>query len=213
MAKWGKGTQGQVIHTRNHGGKPMAGSYKTLEELGQRRYAWECHRITLRVQTMFKNLWAPWRMKYIAELNNPGNCFLCGYIKTPAEDSDNLVLWRSESTLACMNRFPYTNGHLLIAPNAHKSDLTELSKAEMLELMQMLTKGQQALQQAFNPQGFNVGINLGRCAGAGLPGHLHFHIVPRWEGDINFMTITGQTRVIPQDIKESYQTIKAAADL
>ena len=160
---------------------------------------------------MFKNLWAPWRMKYISELNNPGDCFLCGYIKTPAEDADNLVLWRSESALACMNRFPYTNGHLLIAPTAHVSELAELNEAEMLELMQMLSKGQQALRKALNAQGFNVGINFGRCAGAGLPGHLHFHIVPRWEGDTNFMAITGQTRVIPQDINESYQAIKAAA--
>ncbi|NIA07368.1 MAG: HIT domain-containing protein [Actinobacteria bacterium] len=162
---------------------------------------------------MFKNLWAPWRMEYITDLDNTGDCFLCEYIKTPAEDARNLVLWRSESTLVCMNRFPYTNGHLLIAPHAHKSDLAELSKAEMLELMQMLTKGQQALRKALNPQGFNVGVNFGRCAGAGLPGHLHFHIVPRWEGDTNFMAITGQTRVIPQDINESYQAIKAAADL
>ena len=168
--------------------------------------------LNAKVQAMFKNLWAPWRMEYINDLANPGDCFLCGYIKTPADDGDNLVLWRSESTLACMNRFPYTNGHLLIAPKAHKSDLTELSDGEMLELMQMLTKGQQALRKALNAQGFNVGINLGRCAGAGLPGHLHFHIVPRWEGDTNFMAVTGQTRVIPQDINESYRAIKAAAE-
>ena len=161
---------------------------------------------------MFKNLWAPWRMKYINGLNNPHDCFFCRYIKTPVADADNLVLWRSELVLACLNRFPYTNGHLLIAPNAHKSELAELSEAEMLELMQMLTKGQRALGRALNPQGFNVGINLGRCAGAGLPGHLHFHIVPRWEGDTNFMAITGETRVIPQDLGESYKAIKAAAD-
>ena len=161
---------------------------------------------------MFKNLWAPWRMKYVNGLNNPHDCFFCRYIKTPTADADNLVLWRSELVLACLNRFPYTNGHLLIAPNAHKAELAELSEAEMLELMQMLTKGQRALGRALNPQGFNVGINLGRCAGAGLPGHLHFHIVPRWEGDTNFMAITGETRVIPQDLSESYQAIKAAAD-
>ena len=161
---------------------------------------------------MFKNLWAPWRMKYINGLSNPHECFFCRYIKTPAADADNLVLWRSELVLACLNRFPYTNGHLLIAPNAHKSELAELSEAEMLELMQMLAKGQRALGRALNPQGFNVGINLGRCAGAGLPGHLHFHIVPRWEGDTNFMAITGETRVIPQDLSESYQVIKATAD-
>ena len=92
------------------------------------------------------------------------------------------------------------------------SQYTELTDAEMLQLMQMLTKSQRALTRAINPQGFNVGINLGRCAGAGLPGHLHFHIVPRWQGDTNFMAITGQTRVIPQDLNESYKMIKAAAN-
>ena len=101
---------------------------------------------------------------------------------------------------------------MLIAPAAHKADLAELSQNELLELMQMLSRAQQALKQAVNPQGFNIGMNLGRCAGAGLPGHLHFHIVPRWQGDTNFMTITGEVRVIPQDLGESYRAIKAAAD-
>ncbi len=90
----------------------------------------------------------------------------------------------------------------------NKSDLAELSDPEMLELMKTLGKAQRALKEAINPQGFNVGINLGRCAGAGLPGHLHFHIVPRWEGDTNFMAITGETRVIPQDLGEVYQALK-----
>lgn len=157
---------------------------------------------------MFKNLWAPWRMKYINELNDPQDCFLCRYFSNPQDDAENLVLWRSDLTLACLNRFPYTNGHLLIAPGAHKSDLAELSDPEMLELMKMLGKSQRALKETINPQGFNVGINLGRCAGAGLPGHLHFHIVPRWEGDTNFMAITGETRVIPQELGEVYQALK-----
>ncbi len=161
---------------------------------------------------MIKNLWAPWRMKYINELGNSSDCFFCRYFDSPQDDGDNLVLWRNESGLACLNRFPYTNGHLLIAPGAHKPDLGDLSQTEMLELMQMLAKGEQALSRALNPQGFNVGMNLGRCAGAGLPGHLHFHIVPRWQGDTNFMAITGEVRVIPQDLAESYRAIKAAAD-
>ena len=152
-------------------------------------------------------------MKYVAALNNPDDCFLCRYINTPAEDADNLVLWRNESVLVCMNRFPYTNGHLLIAPLAHKADLAELTEAEMLGLLQSLAKAQQALKDAINPHGFNVGLNLGRCAGAGLPGHLHFHIVPRWDGDTNFMAVTGQTRVIPQVINESYQAVKSALRL
>ncbi len=161
---------------------------------------------------MIKNLWAPWRMKYIKELNNPSDCFLCRYFSNPQDDADNFVLWRSEASLACLNRFPYTNGHLLIAPAEHKSNLADLTQTEMLELMRMLSQAQQALQQALNPQGFNVGMNLGHCAGAGLPDHLHFHIVPRWQGDTNFMTVTGDARVIPQDLAQSYRDIKAAAD-
>ncbi len=160
---------------------------------------------------MTKNLWAPWRMKYISEMGNSDDCFLCGYFSSPQDDADNLVLWRSEVSLVCLNRFPYTNGHLLIAPAAHKPDLSDLDETEMLELLRMLSKAQQALKVAMNPQGFNVGMNLGRCAGAGLPGHLHFHIVPRWQGDTNFMAVTGEVRVIPQDLTESYQAIKAAA--
>ncbi len=151
-------------------------------------------------------------MKYIKELGNSSDCFFCRYFDSPQDDADNLVLWRTQAALACLNRFPYTNGHLLIAPAEHKSDLADLTHTEMLELMQMLTQAQQALKQALNPQGFNVGMNLGRCAGAGLPDHLHFHIVPRWQGDTNFMSVTSDARVIPQDLAESYRDIKAAAD-
>ena len=160
---------------------------------------------------MTKNLWAPWRMKYINDLNNPQDCFLCHYGKVASKDEENLILWRTDLALTCLNRFPYTNGHLLIAPVAHKADLQELTDAEMLELMQMVTRAQQTLTKAIKPQGFNVGLNLGRCAGAGLPGHLHFHIVPRWEGDTNFMAITGEVRVIPQALADSYQLLRTAA--
>ena len=150
-------------------------------------------------------------MKYINDLNNPQDCFLCRYAEDPANDPENLILWRTGLTLTCLNRFPYTNGHLLVAPAAHKASLQELSETEMLELMQMLTRAQRTLAKAVKPQGFNVGLNLGRCAGAGLPGHLHFHIVPRWEGDTNFMAVTGEVRVIPQDLDDSYQLLKTAA--
>ncbi len=150
-------------------------------------------------------------MKYINDLNNPQDCFLCRYAEDPVNDPENLILWRTGLTLTCLNRFPYTNGHLLVAPATHKASLQELSETEMLELMQMLTRAQRTLAKAVKPQGFNVGLNLGRCAGAGLPGHLHFHIVPRWEGDTNFMAVTGEVRVIPQNLDDSYQLLKTAA--
>ena len=158
-----------------------------------------------------KNLWAPWRIGYVQGLAEKSDCFICDYLKRPDDDAQNLVLWRSSHCVMLLNRFPYNNGHLLIAPTAHKADLQELTDAEMLELMQMVARAQQTLTKAIKPQGFNVGLNLGRCAGAGLPGHLHFHIVPRWEGDTNFMAITGEVRVIPQALADSYQLLRTAA--
>lgn len=161
---------------------------------------------------MFKNLWAPWRMKYINGLGNHDKCFFCQYFQSPQLDDDNFVIHRGKTSLVCLNRFPYTNGHLLIAPAEHKAQLSQLSQTEMLELMEDLSMSQQALSRAYKPDGFNVGMNLGRCAGAGLPDHLHFHVVPRWQGDTNFMAITGQTRVIPQDLSETYKLIKNAVE-
>ena len=149
-------------------------------------------------------------MEYINGMGKLDECFLCRYFSSPEDDAENLVLCRSEVSLVCLNRYPYSNGHLLIAPGAHKPDLSDLGEGEMVALIRMLSKAQEALKRAVNPHGFNVGMNLGRCAGAGLPGHLHFHIVPRWQGDTNFMTVTGEVRVIPQDLGESYRAITAA---
>ena len=156
-----------------------------------------------------KILWAPWRIKYIQGLAKKNNgCFLCHDVKTPEEDAENFVLWRTEHCLVVFNRFPYNNGHLLVAPKRHVPSLSELTEAEMLETFKLVSKCQQALEKTISPHGFNVGINIGRCAGAGLPDHIHVHIVPRWDGDTNFMHVCSDTDVISQGMTELYEQLK-----
>lgn len=161
------------------------------------------------------NLWAPWRMEYIRslgpELTDEG-CFLCGYWSNPAGDAENHVIARAKSTFLVMNRFPYTNGHLLVAHAAHKGDFNELSDGELLEMTRMIRTGVDLLTRTLKPQGFNVGYNIGRCAGAGLPGHLHAHIVPRWSGDTNFMAVIGESRTIPDSLDALYQELVKATE-
>jgi ATP adenylyltransferase len=150
-----------------------------------------------------KNLWAPWRLEYIRSLagEDNGGCFLCRYAQAPENDRDNLVIWRTDHCLTLFNRFPYANGHLLIAPVGHKAELTDLDDPTLDQLIRMTRDAQRLLRAVTNCHGFNVGMNFGKCAGAGLPGHLHVHIVPRWEGDINFMSVLSDTKVIPQSIE------------
>lgn len=161
----------------------------------------------------YRNLWAPWRIEYIRQLAHPtGQCFLCDYAERDGDsDAEDLILWRGQSCMAVMNRFPYTSGHLLVAPYRHVPELSDLDDAGMLELMQSVRDAQAALREAFRPDGFNIGINLGKCAGAGLPGHLHVHVVPRWEGDTNFMPVFGNVRVIPEAMANLYRQLRTAA--
>jgi len=137
---------------------------------------------------------------------------LCHNLKNPQDDEANLVLWRTERCIVVLNRFPYNNGHLLIAPNRHIAELDEANSEEMLELMELIRQSQQALKLAISPQGFNVGLNFGRCAGAGLPGHLHIHVVPRWEGDVNFMGVCADTNVVSQSLKDIYRQLKEVSE-
>jgi ATP adenylyltransferase len=158
------------------------------------------------------NIWAPWRMEYIESLAaDDDGCFLC---RAHQEDQDasNLVLWRGPRTITVLNRFPYTGGHCLIAPAEHVANLSELDDATMLEIMRVARDTQAVLTEAIKAQGFNTGFNLGRCAGAGLPGHIHMHVVPRWPGDVNLMAVLGQVRVVPVSLAELYESITAAAE-
>jgi ATP adenylyltransferase len=156
-------------------------------------------------------LYAPWRLDYIKSVSDgPKECFLCTASKTPEQDDEHMVLARTANCLLMLNKYPYVNGHLLVAPYRHAPTPVECEAAERAEMMELLVLGQQALTLAMNPQGFNWGFNIGKCAGAGVPGHVHAHIVPRWNGDINFMTIIGNVRIIPQAIEEAHRLLKEA---
>ena len=155
-----------------------------------------------------KNLWAPWRINYIQALTKDKDCFLCHNLNHPQEDEKNFVLWRTKHCIVVLNMFPYNNGHLLIAPVRHIADLENAADEELLEMMSLIKQCQKALSVAIKPHGFNVGMNFGRCAGAGLPGHLHIHIVPRWDGDTNFMHVCSDTDVVSQSLTELFELLK-----
>ena len=150
-----------------------------------------------------EQIWAPWRLSYIVTTkeHQPEGCFLCRYASEPQSDSENLVVARGKRTLTLLNRYPYNNGHLLVAPLAHKANLEDLDDEELLEGMQALQDMTRACRSRMSAEGFNIGVNLGRVAGAGVPGHLHWHLVPRWHGDTNFMPVLANVNVIPQSLQ------------
>ncbi len=151
-------------------------------------------------------LWAPWRMEYILGEDKPKGCIFC--LACDGKGADDLVLGVGETCLVMMNKFPYNNGHLLVAPRRHLPDLSGLSEKERCDLLLTVDKAIAALKDLMNPDGFNVGLNLGRVAGAGIEEHLHFHVVPRWSGDTNFMTVFAEVRSIPEHIKATHQKLK-----
>ena len=163
---------------------------------------------------MSDTLHAPWRMDYIRSLEKPtSGCFLCeaaNITPTVQQLRDRLILWTTEHSTVMLNRFPYTNGHLLISPRRHVADLPDLTPAEMTDLHTQTARAITLLRLVVSAQGFNIGINLGRCAGAGVPGHLHQHLVPRWGGDVNFMSVVGEVRVVPQALQKLYDELLAA---
>lgn len=157
-------------------------------------------------------LYAPWRMSYIKSLTKPddGVCFLCKAAEATTDEqrSTLLVLWQSDLSVVVLNRYPYANGHLMVAPRAHVPDLEVLSPEQQSDLMFQTSRVVTLLRRAVSAQGFNIGINLGRCAGAGVPGHLHQHIVPRWGGDVSFMQVVGETRIVPEALSKTYEMLK-----
>jgi ATP adenylyltransferase len=155
-----------------------------------------------------ERLWAPWRIDYVTTADKEAGCFLCNASGNPEQDRRNYVLWRGQHAFCLLNRWPYNNGHLLVAPIEHKADLPELSRDELVEQTELLRRCQLNLKAVMGPAGFNIGLNLGQAAGAGVPGHLHWHIVPRWDADTNFMTVTADTRVIPQSLDVLWQLLK-----
>ncbi len=156
-----------------------------------------------------ERLWAPWRLSYVASARPPADedpCFICRSL-AEQNDSGNLLAWRGRFCLVILNRFPYNNGHLLVAPNLHKGELHELGTDEVVEMHATLTRMTGVIRNMMKPDGFNIGLNLGKAAGAGLPGHLHWHLVPRWNGDTNFMPVISDTRVIVQSLEQFYSLL------
>lgn len=164
-----------------------------------------------------QNLWAPWRINYLQGLvendsaeQEPGGCFLCAAFEetmTEQQRAERMILLVDDRGALMMNRYPYSNGHLLIAPKAHVADISDLTAQARAGLMELADLGGRLLRKAMHCQGINMGMNLGRCAGAGVPGHCHMHLVPRWNGDSNFMQVVAGARVIPQALEDSYATL------
>jgi ATP adenylyltransferase len=149
-----------------------------------------------------RNLHAPWRIEYVRRLPEEDGCFLCRARDEEGREQENLLLWRSGGCLVVMNKFPYTAGHLLVAPAEHLAGLGDVSGEVMREMMELTRDSAELLRRTIRAEGFNIGINLGRCAGAGMPGHLHLHVVPRWQADTNFMAVLGDVRVVLQSLGE-----------
>jgi ATP adenylyltransferase len=155
-----------------------------------------------------KTLWAPWRIEYIRSRKAPG-CFFCMDDRASA-DRERLVLHRTPFSLVMLNRYPYSNGHILVAPRCHLPDLDGLSPEAAADLLAMVRLSCNALREAASPEGFNVGANLGKAAGAGVEDHFHMHVVPRWQGDTNFMSVVADLRVMPENLLATYDALLPA---
>jgi len=152
-----------------------------------------------------KQIWAPWRSVYIGG-DHGDKCIFCQILDS-SQDEENLVLMRDEKTFVVMNRYPYTNGHLMVVPKRHVGEIEDLTGEEMTELFKNAQKMVKVLR-AFKPEGFNIGVNIGKIAGAGVPGHFHVHVVPRWGGDTNFMPVFGDVRVISESLEVTFKKLK-----
>jgi ATP adenylyltransferase len=156
-----------------------------------------------------ERLWTPWRRAFIEGTDHRGEgCFLCDYAADPGQDARNLVLFRGAAVYLLLNLYPYNSGHLMVAPYRHTGDFAQLDAETASELIHVTQRAVGILGREYSPEGYNVGLNLGKPAGAGVPDHLHVHIVPRWNGDTNFMPVVGQTKVLPETLDQTYQRLK-----
>lgn len=157
-------------------------------------------------------LWAPWRRQYVQETDTTrtgSDCFLCDAGACSAADPSLLVIAVSTHSIQMLNRFPYTGGHILVAPRRHCSSILDLSQDEYADLMNEVRSAVKTLSETYSPHGFNIGVNLGAAGGAGVPGHVHIHVVPRWNGDTNFMPVIGEVRVLSEDLIATWERLRA----
>ena len=157
---------------------------------------------------MMDYLWSPWRFRYVTQADKTSRCIFCEKAGAPpSRDRENLLLYRGRSNFILLNLYPYTSGHSMIIPYAHVANLEEVEPGTLAEMMGLAQRLQTALRECYHPEGYNLGMNLGKCAGAGVADHLHLHILPRWTGDCSFMTAIGETRILPQDLFATYDAL------
>ncbi len=154
-------------------------------------------------------LWTPWRYRYIADASKDDRCIFCDAVAAN-DDAKTYIVFRGAKNFVILNRFPYTSGHVMIVPYAHVAELPAAEAETLAEMMRIAQRVQGALESVYHAQGYNLGMNLGRAAGAGVTGHLHLHVLPRWSGDANFMTVVGETRVEPEDLSTTYEKLRKA---
>lgn len=155
-------------------------------------------------------LFASWRRKYIMEKKKFGGCVFCKAVSQKTDSAENLIVHRGKHSFLILNRYPYTSGHVMVIPYQHVLDLNDLDDDTRAEMMTMVNQTVKALKIAYSPDAFNIGINMGNAAGAGIEAHIHMHVVPRWSGDVNFMTSVGEVRILPESLEDTYEKIKAA---
>jgi ATP adenylyltransferase len=159
---------------------------------------------------MTKPLWAPWRLEYIKQAGEQDGCVFCDEAEGALHDDGSLLLHRGQAAIAILNKYPYSAGHLMVAPTRHVGSLAELTDAEALEVHRLGVSGIDALDRVYGPGGFNLGWNLGHVAGAGIADHVHLHVVPRWSGDTNFMPVLAEVKVLPEHLVETRDRLRAA---
>jgi ATP adenylyltransferase len=155
------------------------------------------------------HLWSPWRMEYILTPKSDDGCIFCNGLKQP-DGTDNLIIFRGTKAFVMLNRYPYTSGHLMVVPYEHQASLDLLESGSRTDIMDLSARALQVLESLYKPQGFNLGMNIGGAAGAGILDHVHLHVVPRWVGDTNFMSSISQTRVLPELLEETYRRVREA---
>jgi len=156
-------------------------------------------------------IWTPWRYRYVADTSKDSRCIFCDALDA-GDDARAMIILRGAKNFVILNKYPYTSGHVMVVPYAHVANLSDAEPETLAEMMQMAQRIERGLGNTYHPQGYNLGMNLGRAAGAGVTGHLHLHVLPRWAGDANFMTVVGETRVEPEELSITFQRLRKALE-